>query len=305
MIDIILATYNGDKYIRQQLFSLLAQTYTDWRCIVHDDGSTDGTLSIVKEIATLDSRIILKEDGIRLHDAGKNFLHGLSYSTADYICFCDQDDVWLDTKLEKMFAAIEACNNEIPQVVFSNAYLWKSDTNVICGNATLAFPNDIESLLFLNCGIQGASAIFNRKMKDCLLVPLENLVMHDWYLTIIGCTIGEIGYLHENLMLYRQHGENVTGDADGSMKKKFLAVLMRKSPLVDCKHLKSLESFFQVWREKLSENDRKSIQGFIEVVKKGFFARFLFILRGKWRIYDSQIKLIAKFFLRPYIGGKK
>lgn len=305
MIDIILATYNGEKYIRQQLFSLLSQTYTDWRCIVHDDGSTDSTVSIVKEIASIDRRIILKNDGVQLHNSGKNFLHTLSYSTADYICFCDQDDVWLDTKLEKLILAIESQNNEIPQVVFSNAHLWKNDSNKIFGQATLAFPTDIESLLFLNCGIQGASAIFNKKMRDCLLVPLENLVMHDWYLTIIGCTFGEIHYLHENLMLYRQHGSNVTGYADGSMKNKFCNLFKRKSPLVDPKHLTSLESFFDVWQKTLSEKDRKSIKKFIESTEKNWISRFCFILKGKWRIYDSRSKLIIKFFIRPYIRKEK
>lgn len=305
MIDIILATYNGEKYIRQQLFSLLSQTYTNWRCIVHDDGSTDDTISIIKEIANLDRRIVLKEDGVQLHNSGKNFLYTLSYSNADFICFCDQDDVWLDTKLEKLISVIEKKDNLIPQVVFSNAYLWKSDKNEISGNATLAFPTDIESLLFLNCGIQGASAIFNGKMKESMLVPLNNLVMHDWYLTIIGCTFGEIHYLHENLMLYRQHGANVTGYADGSMKNKFCNLFKRKTPLIDSKHFESLKSFYDIWQKKLSEKNRKLIENFIKSTDVNSFLRFCFILKGKWRIYDSRIKLIIKFFLRPYMRKSK
>lgn len=305
MIDIILATYNGEKYIRQQLFSLLSQTYTNWRCIVHDDGSTDDTISIIKEIANLDRRIVLKENGVQLHNSGKNFLHTLSYSNADFICFCDQDDVWLDTKLEKLISVIEKKDNLIPQVVFSNAYLWKSDKNEISGNATLAFPTDIESLLFLNCGIQGASAIFNGKMKESMLVPLNNLVMHDWYLTIIGCTFGEIHYLHENLMLYRQHGANVTGYADGSMKNKFCNLFKRKTPLIDSKHFESLKSFYDIWQKKLSEKNRKLIENFIKSTDVNSFLRFCFILKGKWRIYDSRIKLIIKFFLRPYMRKSK
>ncbi|UTC45863.1 glycosyltransferase family 2 protein [Treponema vincentii] len=305
MVDIVLATYNGEKFLSQQLYSLLAQTYEDWRCIIHDDGSTDKTVDIAKEFASIDKRFILKIDGAEFGNAGKNFMHTLSYSDSEYVCFCDQDDVWLGTKLEKLISVIEKQNKEIPQVVFSNAYLWRNDKNEIFGKATLAFPTDIESLLFLNCGIQGASAIFNKKMRDCLLIPLENLVMHDWYLTIIGCTFGEIHYLHENLMLYRQHGLNITGYADGSMKNKLFSLFKRNTPLVDLKHLNSLKVFFQVWGGALSEKDRKNIEKFIKVTEKNNIARLRFILGGKWRIYDSRKKLIAKFFVRPYIARSK
>lgn len=305
MIDIILASYNGEKFIRQQMLSLMGQSYTDWRCIIHDDGSSDKTVSIIKEIAKLDSRFILKEDGIKLRNAAKNFMHTLSYSDAEYICFCDQDDVWLDSKLERLLTIIEQKNNSIPQVVFSNAYLWNSDKNFIYGRATLDFPQNIESLLFLNCGIQGASAIFNRKMKEEMLVPLNNIVMHDWYLTIIGCTFGEIDYIHENLMLYRQHGNNVTGNADGLMKSKLKKIFKRKNPLIDLQHLESLKSFYSIRENELNLNDKKNICKFIKSTERSFFYRLFMILFGNWSIYGSKQKLLFKFFIRPYIGGLK
>lgn len=305
MIDIILATYNGEKFIEQQLLSLVAQTYKDWRCIIHDDGSTDSTLEIVRKFCALDSRFTVLEDSVQLKSPAKNFLYTLKYSTSDFICFCDQDDVWLDTKLEKLLCAIEKKDNLIPQVIFSNAYLWKSDTNEIYGKATLAFPQNIESLLFLNCGIQGAAGIFNKKMKDILLVPLENLVMHDWYLTIAGCTFGKIDYLYENLMLYRQHGNNVTGIAAGSFKTKIKTFFKNSTPLIDKKHFESLVSFYEVWKESLSKKDSKFIEEFIASVSKSGIKRFFMILKGKWNIYGSKLKLLLKFFLRPYFGGKK
>lgn len=305
MIDIILAAYNGEKFIGQQLLSLLAQTYKDWRCIIHDDGSTDRTLEIVRKFCVLDSRFLLVEDSVQLKNPGKNFLHTLKYSASDFICFCDQDDVWLESKLEKLFGAIKEKDNSIPQAVFSNAYLWNSNTNKIYGQATLAFPRNIESLLFLNCGIQGAAAIFNKRMRETLLVSLENIVMHDWYLTIAACTFGKIDYLNENLMLYRQHGNNVTGNAAGSFLSKVKNFFRNNSPLIDKKHFESLVSFYTVWKSFLSEKDSKLIEEFIGSVSKNCVARFFMILGGNWNIYGSKMKLILKFFLRPYFGGEK
>lgn len=305
MIDIILATYNGEKFIETQFLSLMAQSFKEWHCIVHDDGSTDGTVGIVKKYCALDSRFVFIDDSVRLKNPGKNFLHALKYSTSDFICFCDQDDVWLESKLEKLICAIQKKDNSIPQAVFSNAYLWNSKTNWIGGRATLAFPVNIESLLFLNCGIQGASSIFNRKMKDVLLVPLENLVMHDWYLTVAACTLGNIDYLHENLMLYRQHENNVTGNASGSFMSKFGRFFKNRSSLIDAGHFESLVSFYEVWKEAIPEKDSKRMEQFVNSVRRNPVQRFFMILTGSWNIYGSKLKLIVKFFFRPYFGDNR
>jgi len=301
MIDIIIATYNGEKYLKQQLFSLLSQTYQDWHCYIHDDGSTDSTVQIIEKFVELDSRFEFINDNIILHDSGKNFLHTLKNSKADFCCFCDQDDVWLDTKLEKQVNAILKKDNTIPQVIFSNSHLWNSNTNEIYGNATLAFPRKLKSLLYLNCGIQGCASIFNKKMVEILKNDLDVMCMHDYYLTLAGIVLGNIDYISENLMLYRQHGRNVTGYADSSVLSKYCSFFKRKSPLISHLHMESLKSFFNFWKEKMNISDSKLIEDFIKTEKTSFFSRFYFILRQKFNIYDSRLKLIIKFFLRKYI----
>ena len=138
MVNIILATYNGEKYIEQQLLSLMAQTYTKWKCIIHDDGSKDKTVKIIKKYQKLDSRFVLIEDKISNKNAGKNFLHTLKFGKADYFCFCDQDDIWLDNKLQKLVNAIEKKDNSIPQVVFCNAHCFIS-SEIPCITFTNSF----------------------------------------------------------------------------------------------------------------------------------------------------------------------
>lgn len=84
MIDILLATFNGASYIRSQIFSIISQDYTDWRLIIHDDGSTDKTVDLIKELASYDQRIRLIEDNVTHLGPGANFMHLLNFSDAPY-----------------------------------------------------------------------------------------------------------------------------------------------------------------------------------------------------------------------------
>ncbi|MBR1732901.1 MAG: glycosyltransferase, partial [Alloprevotella sp.] len=95
-IDILLAAYNNAAYLPAQIRSLQNQTFTDWRLLVHDDGSADDTVGVVREFASADSRITLIEDGVTFHSAQGNFMHLLPFSDSEFAIFCDGDDIWLD-----------------------------------------------------------------------------------------------------------------------------------------------------------------------------------------------------------------
>ena len=163
MVDILLATYNGEKYLEEQIQSITNQKYSDWKLFIHDDGSCDRTLDIIRQYSTIDSRIILINDKITGLGVAKNFIHLLNFSKAEFIMFCDQDDIWLDNKVSTMLNAITKKNNKIPQAIFSNSYLWNDTIGIISNKNTLTYPRKLEELLFLNTGIQGAAAIFNEK----------------------------------------------------------------------------------------------------------------------------------------------
>ena len=121
-IDILLATYNGASYIVQQIHSLQTQTYTHWRLLVHDDGSTDKTMALVAQMAASDSRIIIIDDQVRLHSASENFLYLLQFSEADFTICCDQDDIWFESKLQILYDAIRYRKQDVPQAVYGNGW---------------------------------------------------------------------------------------------------------------------------------------------------------------------------------------
>lgn len=300
MIDILLATYNGEKYIKTQILSLISQSYSDWTLIIHDDGSTDDTVRIIKELATLDKRIKLIEDGVSCRSAALNFMHLLKFSTSPYIMFCDQDDIWFDNKVEYMYCAIRCTDDNIPNVLYTNAYVWRPLIGIL-GKATLTFPKNINSLLFLNSGIQGCASIFNAKMRDLMLKWKGPLAMHDHLLHLLGCSLGNVFYKDISLMLYRNHEKNVTGGTrvkKNSMRSIFSAI---DHPVVCKKHYDAVVEFRSQYADVLSEEVKYIIDEYIKLPKKSFFSKVLSVVRNHFRCYDSVTRILIKMLLKPYI----
>ena len=94
-IDILMATFRGEAFLSQQIHSLQDQTFSDWQLLVHDDGSDDATTQLLAEFAATDKRICWIRDGKTFHAAGPHFMYLLQFSTAPFVIFCDQVDVWL------------------------------------------------------------------------------------------------------------------------------------------------------------------------------------------------------------------
>ena len=122
MIDILLSAYNGQKFIKEQIDSIIGQTIGDWRLLISDDCSTDGTLDVLATFRE-DSRIELVSQNVKYGSARDNFLNLLNYASGDYVMFCDQDDVWLPDKIEvtlRLMEELERANgSDIPLLVLS------------------------------------------------------------------------------------------------------------------------------------------------------------------------------------------
>ena len=301
-VDILMATYNGAKYIESQILSLFFFFYKDWRLIVHDDGSKDDTVEIIKKYAAIDSRVAVIEDELRFGDAGKNFLHLLQFSTADYIMFCDQDDIWFDNKIELQLEAIKKRNNRIPQVVYSNSYVWIANEG-IKGLATLTFPKNTNQFLFLNSGMQGCVAIFNKAMRDVMVSYNGRLAMHDHILHLSGLCLGEVEYIPACLMLYRNHENNVTGATSTSSTNIRQIVKNSALPVVDKKHYEAVLDFYTIFKSKIKAEDKLNIEAYLKMVDTNVVNRLFTIIKSDFQLFNSRFRLIVKLVLRPYINN--
>lgn len=302
MVDIVMATYNGAKYVDEQIRSLCGQSYREWRCIVHDDGSTDGTQERLRAWAKKDKRIVFVEDGKSGLGPAKHFIHMLQYSDADWVMWADQDDVWLENKVERMLQAGEEAAFKGAGVVFSNAMLWSPERGVISQKNTLFYPTNLRDTLFLNSGVQGASALFNAKMRELLLEPLRDYAMHDHVLLLAGLTLGEVKYVDEPLMYYRQHEENVTGHAPGSKRKKVALMWEnRRVPVVSRLHLEGLRAFYERFGEQMNADDSAVIETFLALPEQGWWRRLRMIQKTGFTLLGSKGLLWTKLCIRRYI----
>ena len=213
MISIAMATYNGEKFIREQLDSILAQTITDWELIVCDDVSTDSTITILEEYAKKDSRIQIHKNKVNL-GFKRNFEKAIELCQGDYIALCDQDDIWYPNHLEILYNQIgdhslSIGNSDIVNV--NNQYLNKrmSDTDGIH-----FIPEDTKLLLFREFfyanPFQGASMLLKADFaKKCIPIP-EEVHYHDAWISTCACMVDGLIYTYTSITRYRQHEKNVT-----------------------------------------------------------------------------------------------
>lgn len=218
-VDIVLATYNGGKYLAAQLESLLAQRHDAIRILISDDGSTDDTVEVIQAYCARDVRVRLM-NASRQGGVVANFSKALSFATADYVMFCDQDDVWLDTKVGTMLAALQARERAVG---VTTPLLGFSDLNVVDVDLLTEHQSFYKShgldpalnkdprYLAWSSTVYGCTTIFNHALVKLGKTMPAALPMHDQWMALLAASSGEVFYEPNPTILYRQHGANVVG----------------------------------------------------------------------------------------------
>ncbi|WP_313672148.1 glycosyltransferase family 2 protein [Sphingobacterium multivorum] len=202
-ISVCIATFNGEKYIKEQILSILNQLSFNAEIIISDDKSTDKTVEIVKSFN--DPRIIIIENMIGKGPV-KNFENAISHATGSIIFLSDQDDIWRDDKVTKILSFFESYPEY--SCLFSNAKLIDKYGKETTGRF-FSEPPDINFYkLILKNRFLGCTMAFKRSVD---ILPFKNdLPMHDWYIGLKHVRFGKVGFINEDLIYYRRHGENVT-----------------------------------------------------------------------------------------------
>lgn len=201
LISIALCTYNGARFLREQLDSLIAQDYSPLEIIVVDDGSTDGTLKILDEYRRRDTRISVYCNPVNL-GFRKNFERAIHLCKGELIATCDQDDIWLPDKLTILEAALgngmlAYCDSELIDATGRNLNMRASDKlNMYAGSDPKVFA-------FHNC-ISGHAMLFRRGLL-LHAEPFPDCGYHDWWLAFVAACVGTITYVDKPLVKYRQH----------------------------------------------------------------------------------------------------
>ena len=224
MISVCIPTYNGSKYIGEQLKSILSQLSENDEVIISDDSSTDDTIKIIKELN--DTRIIIYDNN-SFKSPIYNLENALKHSRGDYIFLADQDDVWEDCKVEKVMKQFN-----IYDCIVTDATVVDKDLNVITDSFFV--QNNSKKGLFHNVikiGYLGCCMAFNRKILEKSLPFPSKLPMHDSWIGFVAEKYGKVLFLDEKLLKYRRHGENASPTSEKS-KRSFISKISDRVHLV-------------------------------------------------------------------------
>ena len=210
-VQVLMSTYNGERFLREQLQSLLNQTYPNLEILIRDDGSRDATASILQEYANKYSNVhvYLEENVGAVH----SFFWLLSRCDADYAAFCDQDDVWLPEKVERAVEKLQRVKG--PGLYCSNKILVDSNLRVISDNKGQklrpGFGNAVVESICTGC-----TALLNRELVlDIQKHIPRNAIIHDWWCYLAASYTGRVIFDERAFIWYRQHEHNVIGASAG------------------------------------------------------------------------------------------
>ncbi len=311
MIDILLATYDGERFIAEQLDSILAQGITDWRLLVRDDGSNDATVSIIRAYAQkYPGRIILIQDNERNMGATQNFSRLMSCSTAPYIMFCDQDDIWLPDKIARSLTRIkqmeQAHGADTPLLVYTDLSVCDEQGRVVADsywrfqriNPRVAL-HPASALVQDNA--TGNTFIFNRALNQLASpVPVE-MIGHDWWVALIALYAGKLDFIADSTLHYRQHSANVSGQ-----KGAHWTILLKKLPAY-CATLRANQrqagALLDFLGAGLSADKSAILSAFSTLADQGFGVRVYRIARYRyWAVWD--LRIMAKLVFLAFCAQK-
>ncbi len=273
-VTAVMSTYNGEKYLKEQIDSILCQKNVDIKLFVRDDGSCDGTQKIIREYAANHENICFL--------AGKNIGAGRSFYEAlkqapesPYYAFADQDDIWLPNKLITAINALESfgCSaDETPLLYTCRTIPVDSELRPLDVRDLYA-PVSFGSALLEN-RVSGCTFVFSRKAKELfLMLPAECICIHDWdMLRIILAVDGKVYQDEKGYVLYRQHRSNAVGA--GVSYKRRAEKLFRGHLLEDLKsRLAFADIVRRIYSDSIPEKNREILDRLCDY-KKSFSARF-------------------------------
>jgi len=214
MISVVMATYNGARYIEEQLNSILDQTFTDFELLVVDDCSTDDTVSILRKYSCIDLRISIYENEINL-GCSKTFEKGVGLAHGDFIALVDQDDVWHPKKLEILVYELKNSNLDM---VYSNCNLIDRDGNIVdypWTSITPLFGSDsqypnVETFAAFNSFILGCAMLFKAESLKMCLPFVHSSANHDKWIVNNIAFWGKFKFINIELFSYRIHENNLS-----------------------------------------------------------------------------------------------
>jgi len=227
-VAVLLAAFNGEKYLKQQLDSILSQTYKNFKIYISDDCSSDLTPKLLEQYQKKYPQKIFYTVNKKNIGFVKNFEQLIKNCTEPYLALCDQDDIWKINKLELQMQAILQSENKHPEktlLVHSNLQMMREDGHdfgtpfLNYRKITLPSEKSVNKIISHN-GVMGCTLLFNKKLKENILPFPASVNLHDYWIAIVNEVIGHRITLTECLVRYRIHQSNTSNSLTKIRRKK-------------------------------------------------------------------------------------
>lgn len=303
MVEILMATYNGEKYISQQIESILNQTIQDFKILIRDDGSKDNTVNIIKDyVSKYSDKIVLIEDDIKCGSSMKNFMELTKHALADYVMYCDQDDYWLPNKIEVSLEEMKKNeeNTSVPILIYTDfikvdVNLNEMKNDVKKSQIYVKKSLDLPHLLVQNY-VTGCCMMVNKALYKNLQDYSEDILMHDWWIAIYAATFGKIIHKEEKCMYYRQHANQVVGATNvKSFKYVFEKFISGSSKDSMNFYIKQAKYFYGLYGKNMSDKAKEIFQIFLTLPQKNKFLRIYFLIKYKF-LKSTFLRIIGQLW---------
>lgn len=306
-IGVMLACYQGEHYLQEQLTSLQRQDDPNFTVLMQDDGSCDSTPALLADIAAADARFHLANEAGHHFGAVGNFLSLMAQDASDYTALCDQDDVWEVHKLSRCRAALEAAEAaygvETPLLVHSDCRVTDADGRVLHESffrhqgwdpTAVTLPR-----LLVQNNVTGCTCMMNAALRRLVVshADAEQIHMHDWFIALTAAAFGHVIFLDDPLLRYRQHGRNVKGASQHGLTQRGVAALSawKKGKARIALTYQQAAAFRTAYGEAMPPKARRVVDAYLATEQMNKLHRVIAVRQGGYTM-QSRITRIGQMF---------
>jgi len=300
LVSIAMCTYNGERFIGEQLDSILTQSHKNIELIITDDGSTDKTIEIIEKYQKADKRIKLYKNKKNLGFI-KNFEKAISLTNGEYIALADQDDIWKKEKLETFLYEIK--DNLL---IYSDAELIDKNSKklnkTLLENNHLITNNNNQAFIFCNC-VSGNTLMFPKKLKEYILPIPKGITFHDIWIAFIATTKGSITYTNTPMTYYRRYSEQITHNKKMNYTSFFDKLEKKEKNIIKQNDVAFIQNSVFLQLPYLDEECKELLtllNNHSSSFKSGYFdiKLYLYLYRNRDKVFEIQPKRKRKRYAR-------
>ena len=278
-IQILLSTFNGEKYISEQINSILGQRGVEVNLLIRDDGSTDNTVRILKKFEEKDSRInVYYGSNVGVVNSYFDLLYKAN-SNNDYYAFSDQDDVWKPNKLIYAVEKLNGIKMNTPNLYCGSTQLVDEQLHYIKGKKHYRerIVPSFENAMIENIAC-GCTMVFNKKLLEIIInnKKPQKAIMHDWWIYLVASALGNVTVDEVPYILYRQHNNNVVGNPQNRKELIKRRIFNQKKKIDMCEQLIEFSNIYPIKKQLKEEIN-------VIVGKKSLKKIKLFLLKKIYR----------------------